>query len=1158
MLKDMKTVGVLLLLSAISAGTAYAVPKWGTAGVKEIQQNGVCNGVVTDTTGETVIGASVVVKGTTNGTITGLDGDFSLSGVTKGSILVVSFVGYQNTEVKWNGQPLTIVLKEDTKVLDEVVVVGYGTQKKANLSGAVAAVDGKVLQDRPITNIGQGLQGVVPNLNITMNNGGAPGATSSFNIRGNTSLNGGSPLVLVDNVQMDANLVNPDDIESISVLKDAASASIYGARAAYGVILITTKKGKKSDKPTVSLSATGYWQSPALTFHNVNSMQYLTMMDEAYQNDGGSGHYFKSQVYQYAEDYFNGKYDSPVFFDTAYDTYKYGYCGNTDWWDELYKTSFSQIYTANISGGNDRTTYYASVSMNDQGGILKAGDDKYNKYNANVNISSNITKWLNVSAKIAHTYTDELHPTGGTTAMNSTAYSGLSSYSGMMKGDLSPLMPVKHPDGHYAGQGSYTNPVAIMEQGGNAQYKQNDLWMTGAVKITPIKGLVINADYTWNFYGKSSNQHVQNFYDYTAVPGTENYYPWTNPSSVTVTNNDDYYNAFNAFAEYTFSLKEKHNFKVMVGYNQENKHKKYHYAGRKNLIDSSNPSLNLAYGKSSNQHVQNFYDYTAVPGTENYYPWTNPSSVTVTNNDDYYNAFNAFAEYTFSLKEKHNFKVMVGYNQENKHKKYHYAGRKNLIDSSNPSLNLAYGDMAMNGSETHWSVNGFFARINYDYKGKYLLELNGRYDGSSKFPHGDRYAFFPSASVAWRVSEEKFWEPIRGWFDNFKLRASYGSLGNQALDESRYGNFPYLATYGINTKYGALLNGTRPVAVSVPGLVSASFTWETVNQIDFGFDASFFGGRLNTSFDWYRRNTKDMLTAGQALPAVLGTSVPQENAADMKTVGWEVSLEWNDRLSNGFGYHIKGVLSDYQASITKFSNPTKLLGTHYVGEKLNEIWGYVSNGLFQSDEDAKAADQSYLSGGSWGAGDVKYEDLNNDGKIDIGKNTLDDSGDRKIIGNSTPRYSYGITAGFDYKGFDFEMFWQGIGKRDYWLGGSQFWGFTDEWCTPLTSSLDYWTEDNRDAYFPRLHHYGVNGGNHQVSTRYLQNAAYLRLKNVVLGYTIPRSITEKVKISRLRVFVQGENLLTFTPLIDSYDPETLNNMTYPINKKISVGLNLTF
>lgn len=1062
MLKKLRTVGMLLFLSAMSVGTMYASSERQATEAKAAQQNGVCRGIVKDAMGETIIGASVVVKGTTNGTITGIDGDFSLSDVSKGTTLVVSFVGYKDQEVKWNGQPLNIVLKEDTKVLDEVVVVGYGTQKKANLTGAVTAVDGEVLENRPITNIGQGLQGVVPNLNITMSNGGAPGATSSFNIRGTNSLNGGSPLVLVDNVQMDANLVNPDDVESISVLKDAASASIYGARAAYGVILITTKKGRKSDKPTVSVSATGYWQTPALAVHNVNSMDYLKMMDMAYQNDGGSGHYFPQIVYDYTKDYFNGAYNSPVFFDESYSTYKYGYCGNTDWWKELYKTSFSQIYTANISGGNDKTTYYVSVGMNDQGGILKAGDDKYNKYNATVNVSSNVTKWLNISAKVAHTYTDELHPTGGTTNMNSTAYSGLSSYSGMMKGDLSPLMPVKHPDGHYAGQGSYTNPVAIQEQGGNAIYKQNDLWMTGAIKITPLEGLVINADYTWNFYGKSSNQHVQNF-----------------------------------------------------------------------------------------------YDYTAVPGTENYYPWTNPSSVTVANNDDYYNAFNAFAEYAFSFNKQHNFKVMAGYNQENKHNKYHYAGRKNLIDSSNPSINLAYGDMGINGSETQWSVNGFFARINYDYMGRYLLELNGRYDGSSKFPKDDRYAFFPSVSAAWRVSEEKFWEPVKGWWDSFKIRASYGSLGNQALDEDKYGNFPYLATYGINTKYGALLNGGLPVAVTVPGLVSASFTWETVNQVDIGFDASFLNNRLNASFDWYRRNTKDMLTAGQALPAVLGTSVPNENAADLKTVGWELSLGWNDRLSNGFSYHIKGVLSDYQAEITRFSNPTGLLGTHYVGEKINEIWGYVSNGLFQSDaEVASHADQSYLYGGKWAAGDVKYEDLDNSGEINQGKNTLADPGDRKIIGNSTPRYAYGITAGFEYKGFDFEMFWQGIGKRDYAVGGGQFWGFTDEWCTPLTTALDYWTDDNRDAYFPRLHHY--MGGNQQTSTRYLQDASYIRLKNVILGYSIPSSILSKFKIQRLRIFVQGENLLTFTPLIEAFDPENLDNMTYPINKKVSVGLNLTF
>ena len=653
-----------LLLSTILVGAANAstVPSSSTFGATMVAQQGAaCKGVVKDATGEPIIGASVSVKGTKNATVTDLDGAFTLQGVTKGTTIVVSYIGFVNSEIKWDGRSLNVTLQEDTQGLEEVVVVGYGTQKKANLSGAVANVDGKVLENRPITNIGQGLQGVVPNLNVSMNSGGAPGASSSYNIRGNTSLNGGSPLVLVDNVQMDANLVNPDDVESISVLKDASSAAIYGARAAYGVILITTKKGRKSDKPNISFNATGYWQSPAKSYHNVNSMQYLKMMDEANKNDGGSGRYFKDQVYKYTEAYFNGTHKDPVFFDEAYDKAKYGYCGNTDWWNELYKTSFSQIYNANISGGNDRTTYYASIAMNNQKGILTAGDDKYKKYNANVNISSNITKWLNVSAKISHTYTSELHPTGGTTAMNPTAYSGLSAYSGMMKNDLSPLMPVKHPDGHYAGQGNYTNPIAIMEQGGNAKYRQNDLWMTGAVRITPIKGLVINADYTWNFYGRNSNEHVRNF-----------------------------------------------------------------------------------------------YDYTAVPGTENYYPWTNPSSITVSNYDDYYQAFNAFAEYSLSLAEKHNFKVLVGYNQEKKHNKYHWVGRKNLIDNDTPQINLAYGDISTSGSESMWSTNGLFFRLNYDYMGKYLFEFNGREDGSSKFAKGNRYAFFPSGSVAWRVSEEKF------------------------------------------------------------------------------------------------------------------------------------------------------------------------------------------------------------------------------------------------------------------------------------------------------------------------------------------------------------------------------------------------------------------
>ena len=956
---------------------------------------------------------------------------------------------------------MQVVLQSSVNDLNEVVVVGYGTQKKANLTGAVASVNGSVLENRPISNIGQGLQGVVPNLNVSMGHGGAPGAGASFNVRGTTSLNGGEPLVLVDNVQMDANLVNPDDIESISVLKDAASAAIYGARAAYGVILITTKKGKLNSRPTVQFSASGYWQSPAVEMHNVNSLDYLKMIDIAYQNSGGSGHYFNPLVYEYTEKYVNGTYDQPVFFDKSYSAFKYGYNGNTDWWNELYKTSFSQIYNASISGGSQKTRYYVSLGSNNQGGILKATDEKYNKYNANINVTSELTPWMEVSAKIAHTYTTEMHPTGGTTAMNNTAYSGLSAYSGMMKSDLSPLMPVKHPDGHYAGQGNFTNPVAIQAQGGNARYRQNDLWMTAGVKLTPIKGLIVNADYTWNYYGWASTQHVRNFYDYTAVPGTENYYPWTNPSSVTRSNSDDYYSSFNAFAEYNLSLG---------------------------------------------------------------------------NND-------------------HNMKFMVGYNQEKKRTQYYYAGRKDLIDPENPAINQAIGDMAIDGNMGQWAVNGTFARFNYDYKGRYLLELNGRYDGSSKFKKGHRYQFFPSISAAWRLSEEKFFEGVKSWWDNMKLRVSYGSLGNQAVN----GNFPYLATYGINTKYGALLGGGRPVAVFAPGLVSSSFTWETVNQIDFGFDAAFLRNRLSASFDWYRRNTKDMLTDGEVLPAVLGASVPRQNAANLKTVGWELSLEWNDRLANGLSYHVKGVLSDYQSTITKFNNPTGLISQYYVGRKLNEIWGYVSNGLFQTEQEANAhANQSYLYGGKWTAGDVRFEDLDGNNKIDIGDNTLANPGDRKIIGNSTPRFAFGITAGLEYKGIDFEMFWQGIGKRDWFPGNGSaaYWGFTNEWQTPLTTSLDYWTPENTNAFFPRLG--WANGGNRNTSTRYLQNASYCRLKNVTLGYTIPRNILDKIGVSRLRVYVTGENLLTFTSLIKAFDPETLNNMTYPINKKIAVGLNLTF
>ena len=503
---------------------------------------------------------------------------------------------------------------------------------------------------------------------------------------------------------------------------------------------------------------------------------------------------------------------------------------------------------------------------------------------------------------------------------------------------------------------------------------------------------------------------------------------------------------------------------------------------------------------------------------------------------------------------------MAGYNQEKKSNKKYNAKRTNLIVEDIPDLDLATGEQSMSSEDTYWAINGFFFRFNYNYKQRYLLEVNGRYDGSSKFAKDHRYAFFPSVSAAWRISEENFWQPLKGWWNDMKIRGSYGSLGNQVMDD--LGNFPYLATYGTNSSYNYLINGSKPVIVKAPGLVAPDFTWETVTQMDFGFDASFLNNRLTGTFDWYRRNTKDMLVAGATLPATLGASVPKSNSADMKTIGWELSLGWNDRLENGFSYWVKGVLSDYQATITKYAGNDAGFysqsdgdGKYYVGQKIGEIWGYHSNGLFQSDDEAATIDQSELYAGKWGAGDVKYEDLDNDGKITKGDETIYNPGDKSIIGNKTPRYQFGITVGFDYKNFDFEMFWQGTGKRDYMLSGAQFWGFTSQWDVPYTPALDYWTETNTDAYFPRPG--WQNGGNRVTSDRYLQSAAYGRLKNLTVGYTIPKNLTTKWGISRLRLYVTGENLLTITPLNDAFDPETLGGMTYPINRKVAIGLNLT-
>lgn len=1023
-----------------------------------VQQSGkVVTGTIVDPSGMPVIGANVMVKGTTNGTITDMDGKFSLE-VEEGATLQISYIGYANQEIKvGNQKTLSIALKEDAEALDELVVVGYGTMKKENLTGAIAQVSSDVLESKPISNLGQGLQGVIPNLNVTTGSG-LPGQGASYNVRGATSITGGGPLILVDGVQMDPNLIAPQDVASISVLKDAASAAIYGARGGYGVILITTKNGGKNDKPTISFSTNLGIYQPTMIPNTPNSMQFVNYINQVAANAGQQPIYNETYM-SYVEAYYNDPINnSSVFYDPAANDPKHlndptawSYCGNTDWYSELvHPLSFDQRYNLSLRGGTKNTKYYVSQSFNNNSGLMKYYDDKYQRWNTNMKVSSSITDWLEVGGKIAYNYSNQSLP--------ATQNWGGSGWTNLFLDYLSPFMPVKHPDGNFSGQGTDTNPAAFHELGGYSHTKINDTWLTGNVRITPLEGLTINADYTFNYYSKDVSDFVREYYEYRRLPGTEALYPWTTPNGITNMQNNDYYNAFNIYAQYDRSF-AKHNLGVTIGYNYETK-------------------ANRGFGVE----------------------------------------------------------------------------RKELISNDVPYIGLASGEVyTRNSGSTEWGIDGMFVRLNYDYDSKYYVSFSGRYDGSSKFPSSHRYAFFPSVSGAWRISSENFMESSKNWLDDLKIRLSYGSLGNQA----GVGNFTYFPALGVNSSYGYLMNGSLITTVSAPGLVSNNYTWETIKQVDAGLDFLLFNNRLSGTFDWYQRMTYDMLAPSRPYPETLGTSAPKVNSADMKTRGWEVSLKWQDKIGN-LDYHVGFVLSDYIAEITRYYNPTGNIDTWYEGKKVGDIWGYTTVDLFKSPEEVSSwADQSELYGGQWMPGDIKLQDLNGDDKISKGNRTLKNHGDLSVIGNTEPRFNYGITLGGSFKGFDLDVFFQGIGKKDFFPGGQGFWGsyyyfdIPTAWCIENT-----WTPENQDALLPRPSM--GNGYNQQTQSRYKFNAGYLRLKNLTIGYTIPKVLTEKIFINKARIYFSGQNLFCITSLPDIYDPETLGYGTYPVQRVFSFGLDVSF
>lgn len=1022
------------------------------------QQSSTIRGKVIDTNGDPVIGANIVEKGTTNGTTTDVEGNFSIN-AKSGSTLVITFIGYVREEVKANaGRRMEIILQEDSETLEEVVVVGYGTMKKADLTGSVATVGSEVIEDRPLTNLGAGLQGAIANLNISSSNG-APGTGSTFNIRGTTNLSGGGPLVLVDGIEMDPNLINPQDVKDVTVLKDAASASIYGARAAFGVILITTKTGFVSQKPVVSLSANYSINVPTVHANYMNSMEYTLWMNDANTTSNGSN-YFDDITMEHVRNYYNDPVNNlPVFHHPDDAASKYRYCGNTDWYEALNKKSYPmQQYNISVQGGSETAKYMTSAGMFQQDGISKWTDEDYKRFNVLQHVNYKVNNWLQVG----------LRATLSMVKMNTGPQNkyGSNSLGATIPGDSRPLMPVYHPDGHFAGycgDGYFTNQAAWLSQGGSAEMRNNNMYATAFAKLNPFEGLEINFDYTYNYYNYSFKNHVREYIDYDADGNQGSIFPHTSPNQVSYNKRESQYDVFNAYATYKKKINKVHALEGMIGFNQENAT----YKG-------------------------------------------------------------------------------VG------------LSRNNLIANDIPFLNLATGDRSTSDYMNQWAIRGAFFRLFYAYDDKYLVQVNGRYDGSSRFPKDDRFAFFPTFSLGWRLSQEKFWKPIAHIVNDFKIRGSYGALGNQVLLQG--GNdmyYPYISTYTTG-EVGYLFSGEKQMGVYAPGLVSDQLTWETVKQWDLGFNFSMFDSKLTGEFDYYVRTTEDMLTKSKTLPSILGVSEPQMNAADLRTSGWEVALTWKSALQNGLAYSATLSLSDYQAEITKYDNPTKNLSdNYYEGKKLGEIWGFVTDGLFQSDEEASSWNQSKIVGYTQYAGDIKFADLNGDGEVTRGENTVNNSGDLKIIGNETPRYNFGIRGTAEYKGFDFTLFFQGTMKRDI-IPSKTFYlsHYTSEWSVPQKMNYDYWREDNRDAFFPRARMNGSAVNENQ--TRFMLNGAYIRCKQLALGYTIPKYITEKAKISKLRVYFNADNLFEFSGMPDTFDPELATVNAYPFIRSFSFGANLTF
>ena len=1043
-------------------------------------------------------GVTVSVKNTTNSTQTDGTGNFSIN-ARSGQTIQFSFVGYGTQEtVVGQDATINISLSQQQETLNDVVVVGYATQKRANLTGAVSTVNvSKTLGSRPVTDLGRGLQGAVPGLTITTPSGDI-GTNPTIRLRGlSGSLNGSGaqPLILVDNVEFtDLRMINPDDIESISVLKDAASTSIYGTRGAWGVILITTKTGKKGgDKNRISYSNNFAWSQPTTMPKVAPAAEGAEMALKAYQRITPNRQDFSAlgmyvdqasiaKMKEWVQLYGGQNLGDEMVKGRDFDILNGGRLYFYRTWDpmDMYLKDWApqQTHNLTLSGSSAKTGYTLGVGYLGQKGVLKLNPDEFERFNINLGVTSSITEWLDARAKVILSKGTRTRPYYFSSETYDPWYY-LTRWQGF------------YPYGTYEGK-PFRSALTEVQQ---AQMTPEEttlgrVQVGGTFKIT--KGLTFDVDYTY---------------------ANSNYHEHQTGGSVSA----------------------------------------YNFWGG-----------SLAYEK-----------YTSA---------TYDRAIYISDWNDR-NTAKAFATYNKQLGENHDFKFIAGTDVE----LYKYwsqtSERRGLLNPDMGEPRLATGDQFATNNRGHWSTAGYFGRINYAFKDKILLEANGRYDGSSSFPVRDQWAFFPSVSAGYIITQENFMDFARPVLSSLKFRGSWGSVGNQAVGGNRF------LRVMSSSASGWLIGANNMLTVATPGLVSPTLSWEKVTTLDFGADARFFNNKLGVTFDWYKRTTSDMITAGITVPSTLGVGAPVRNFGELQTTGWELAVDWNHRFDNGINFNITGVLSDFKEEITKFANTTKLISSNYEGKMLGEIWGYetdrfFTNADFETDANGdllKDASGKYIMKAgvptqkrweaSWffyGPGDIKYKDLNGDGKIDIGTNSVDDPGDQKIIGNSTPRYQYGFRLGADWKGFDINVFIQGVGKREMWANGPVVIpGYRpgEGW---YAHQLDYWTPENPNAYYPRPTDQAQSNAtrNFLPQTKYLLNMAYTRVKNLNVGYTLPTKWSKRAKLQSARIYFSGENLFTIDKLKEPIDPEInyttpgLNDpntfgRVYPYRKSISMGIQIT-